>query len=77
MWWICGVVVLAGVCSAIELPGLAKHSKDRWTFAVLILLGTGLGLALGLHVRLPNPLDWIAAIFHLFGEWAPPSPMRD
>lgn len=77
MWWIAGVVLLAGGCAAIELPGLAKRSRDRWTFIALLLTGTVLSLALGLHIRPPNPLDWIAAFYHLFGEWSSPSPMRE
>jgi hypothetical protein len=61
--YMAGVCVIAGIIAAIEVPALSKDKKGLWTFSLLLLIGTGLAIAKCLNVSIPNPLDWIAAVF--------------
>ncbi|MBB6735308.1 hypothetical protein H7C18_30780 [Cohnella sp. CBP 2801] len=69
MWAIAGLLAAAGICAAIELPSLAGHKKDLWIFTLLLLLGTPLSIAAALKAPIPNPLDWIAAVYRPIGNW--------
>ncbi len=72
MWWsIAGILAVAVLIAAIEIPSLRKKKskKDTWAFSLLLLLGTGLSIAQGLQAHIPNPLDWMAAIFQPLGNW--------
>jgi hypothetical protein len=66
-----GVCVIAGIIVAIEFPSLSKDKKGLWTFSLLLLIGTGLAIAKCLNVGIPNPLDWIAAVFGPLSQWKP------
>ncbi len=69
MWAIAGLLATAGICAAIEFPSLIGHKKDLWVFSLLLLMGTTISIAAALKVNIPNPLDWIAAVYQPLGEW--------
>jgi hypothetical protein len=69
MWVIAGLLATAGICTAIELPSLIGHKKDLWTFFLLLIMGTALCIAAAMKVHIPNPLDWIAAVYQPIGNW--------
>lgn len=69
MWVIVGLVAAAGICAAIEIPQFTSHKKDLWVFSLLLIMGTALGIALALKLKIPNPLDWIAFVFQPLGHW--------
>jgi hypothetical protein len=66
---IAGILETAGICAAIEIPSLTGHKKDLWVFSLLLMLGTALCIAATLKANIPNPLDWIAAVYQPFGSW--------
>ncbi|MBO7744791.1 hypothetical protein I8J29_11325 [Paenibacillus sp. MWE-103] len=68
MWTIAGLIAIAGICAALEWPLLKGSRRDLWTFGLLLLAGLGVGVAEALHARLPNPLDFVAAVFEPMGE---------
>lgn len=68
MWVVAGIIAAAGICAAIEIPSLAGFKKDRWVFFLLLLLGTAASIAAALKAPIPNPLDWIAAVFQPLGN---------
>lgn len=53
------------VAGFIEMPAMirSKMKKEAWIFAVLLLVGTILSIALALNVKLPNPMVWISAVY--------------
>ncbi|REE89025.1 hypothetical protein A8990_107121 [Paenibacillus taihuensis] len=69
MWSLAGVVVLSGFFAALELPSLKGQKKERWTFWLLLILSTGLGMAYVSKLTIPNPLELIAFIFKPIGYW--------
>ncbi|GIP32616.1 hypothetical protein [Paenibacillus sp. J2TS4] len=59
-------VILVGLAIAIrEIPYLKKNrlKKEAAVFWILLIAGTGLGVALGMKLPLPNPLDWIIMLY--------------
>jgi hypothetical protein len=69
MWVVPGILAVAAIIAAIEVPTLKKDKKGQWTFWILLLIGTGLSIAKGLNAVLPNPMDLIAAVFQPFSNW--------
>ena len=69
MWMVAGLLAAAGVCAAYEIPSLKAYKKDLWVFSLLLLLGTALSIVAAFQGHIPNPLDWIAAIFKPAGNW--------
>ncbi|KRE54455.1 hypothetical protein [Paenibacillus sp. Soil522] len=65
MWIVFGILTLAVVIAFIDVPYLLKQGlkKELWTFSILLLLGTGLSIAEGLQVEIPNPMDALAFIY--------------
>lgn len=65
MWIVFGILALAIVIAFIEVPYLLKRGlkKELWTFSILLLFGTGLSIAEGLQVEIPNPMDALAFIY--------------
>ena len=65
MWIVFGILALAIVIAFIEVPYLLKRGlkKELWTFSILLLFGTGLSIAEGLQVDIPNPMDALAVIY--------------
>lgn len=62
---IAGILVITAVIIAIDVPPLLKKKlkKELWIFSILLLIGVSLSIAKALNVKIPNPLDWITAIF--------------
>lgn len=65
MWVILGILAVAVVIAFIDVPSLLKQGlkKELWTFMILLLFGTGLSIAEGLQVDIPNPMDALAFIY--------------
>ena len=68
---ISGILLVTVVISLIEVPSLLKKGlkKELWVFGILILLGTGLNIAQGLKIDIPNPLDWINVVYKPFSDF--------
>lgn len=62
---ILGVLVVSISILLIELPNLRAENnrKDMFIFWSLMLFSTGLGLAVTLQLKIPNPTDWISFIY--------------
>ncbi|MFY0758016.1 hypothetical protein AB1K32_03920 [Metabacillus dongyingensis] len=62
---VAGILVIVGVIIAIDVPSLLrkKEKKELWVFFILLLIGTSLSIALALHIKIPNPVDWITVIY--------------
>lgn len=60
-----GIVAVAALIAMAEVPGLWKKGqrKEVWVFMLLLLLGTGIGIAESLTRKVPNPLDWITSLY--------------
>jgi hypothetical protein len=69
MWSISGILVIAAFIIAIEVPSLLGKKKDLWVFSLLLLSGTSLSIAQALHANIPNPLDWMSAVYQPFSNW--------
>ncbi|MDO3676509.1 hypothetical protein [Paenibacillus ehimensis] len=59
------VLLATAAIVAIEWRSLMKRRQKRelLTFFLLCLLGTSLGIAEALQLGIPNPLDWITALY--------------
>ncbi|MFB0840919.1 hypothetical protein [Paenibacillus oleatilyticus] len=59
------VLLAAAGMVAIEWRSLMerKLKRELWTFFLLCLVGTSLGIAEVLRLNIPNPLDWISALY--------------
>ncbi|MBD0383012.1 hypothetical protein [Paenibacillus sedimenti] len=70
MWTIAGILIAAALIVIIEVPALwrKKWIKEIWVHAILLLIGTGLSIALSLRVKIPNPLDWITFVYKPFSD---------
>ncbi|ASS96716.1 hypothetical protein [Peribacillus simplex] len=62
---VAGILVIVAVIIAIDVPPLMrkKLKKELWIFYILLLFGTALSIAQALNIKIPNPLDWITAIY--------------
>ncbi|MET3292762.1 UNVERIFIED_CONTAM: putative membrane protein YczE [Brevibacillus sp. OAP136] len=60
-----GILIVILIICLLEVPSLLKKKQRRelLAFSVLLLVGTGLNIALALHIELPNPMDWIIAVY--------------
>lgn len=65
MWVIGGIFLVAILIIVLEVPPLLKKKqrKELWVFTLLLLFGSGLSIAIGIDLKLPNPFDWIATLF--------------
>lgn len=65
IWKILGVILLAILISVYEIPKLIKNKlfKELIVFFLLLLAGTGLGIARSINLELPSPLDLITFIY--------------
>ncbi|CAH0313531.1 hypothetical protein SRABI96_05108 [Peribacillus sp. Bi96] len=62
---VAGILVIIAAIIAIDVPPLMrkKLKKELWIFSILLLFGTALSIAQALNIKIPNPLDWITAIY--------------
>lgn len=65
MWVIGGILLVAILIIVLEVPPLLKkkQKKELWVFSLLLLCGSGLGIAQGLDLNIPNPFDLIVTIY--------------
>lgn len=65
MWVILGILLIAILIIVLEVPPLLKkkQKKELGFFLLLLLCGSGLSIAQGLDVNIPNPFDLIITIF--------------
>lgn len=65
MWAITGVLAAAAVIMLIEMPSLIKKKlrKELWVFTILLIVGTGLGIAQVLNWPIPSPLNIVIAVY--------------
>ena len=65
MWVIAGILAIAIVIAFIEVPRLLQRKlhKEVWVFFTLLAAGTGLSIALQLHLNIPSPLYLMIAIY--------------
>lgn len=65
MWVSIGIVLVGIAVALLEVQPLLKKGlmKELWVFSILLLLGTGLGIAETWGKELPNPLDWMIVIY--------------
>ncbi|OAH58341.1 hypothetical protein AWH48_18370 [Domibacillus aminovorans] len=62
---VAGILVIVAVIIAINVPPLLrkKLKKELWIFFIFLLFGTILSIAQAMNIKIPNPLEWITAIF--------------
>jgi NhaP-type Na+/H+ or K+/H+ antiporter len=60
-----GILAIAVLVAAMDVPRLLRKKlhKELWIFAILLVFGTALSMAQALHLKIPNPADWIAAVY--------------
>ncbi|WP_309122951.1 hypothetical protein [Paenibacillus sp.] len=64
MWSVAGILFAGGCIALIEAPELVRKGR-RWelfVFSVVLSVGVVINTLQALHVKLPNPVDWITAI---------------
>lgn len=66
MWNVVGIMATASLFAFFEIPPLlkAKQMKEIWLFFILLLLGTGVCIAVSFDLAVPNPLDLIYWVFN-------------
>ncbi|RJX37320.1 hypothetical protein D3P09_23495 [Paenibacillus pinisoli] len=67
---IAGIVLTAVLIAMLEVPAMRKRrlKKELFLFFAILLLAAGIGIAQSLHITLPNPLDWVAAVYGPIGR---------
>jgi hypothetical protein len=69
MWSIAGILVISILIAAIEIPSRKGEKKELWVFSLLLLAATGLSITQAFQANIPNPLDWMAAVYQPFSNW--------
>ncbi|MEW9669859.1 hypothetical protein [Ammoniphilus sp. 3BR4] len=71
MWATVGILFISGILAMMEVPSLFKKKlrKELWVFSILLVCGTGLSIAMVLNKEIPNPLDWITALYKPFSDF--------
>jgi hypothetical protein len=65
MWGVAGIVVTGSVIAYIEVPYLVRKKlfRELLLFSALLSFGVTVSILEALRIQLPNPLDWITAIY--------------
>jgi len=65
MYVIIGVLFVSLVIVYIELPSIKerKLKRELYSFVFFLLIGIGLNMVNGLHIKFPNLLDWLAIVY--------------
>lgn len=60
-----GSIVIAAIVFLSESSRMKRQqlSKERWVLLIMLLIAAGFGIALGMKMRIPNPMDWIMIMF--------------
>jgi hypothetical protein len=71
MWAIAGILLSGCFIAVIEAPYLIqkKLKKELCIFFLLLLTGMAVCILQSLRLKLPNPLDWITAMYEPFSEF--------
>ncbi|PLR80695.1 hypothetical protein CVD25_21730 [Bacillus canaveralius] len=71
MWVSAGILAVAVIIVIKEVPYLLRKrlKKELLVFSILLLFGTGLSIAQGLHKDIPNPMDRIAFVYKRFSDF--------
>ncbi|GAA3411418.1 hypothetical protein ACFFNY_20015 [Paenibacillus hodogayensis] len=71
MWPVVGILVLAILVCAFEVPGLLRKRfyKDLVVFSCLLFAGVALCIAYSQDVKIPNPVDGINYLFMPLSKW--------
>ncbi|SEO01321.1 hypothetical protein [Paenibacillus sp. OV219] len=69
MWTLVGIILVSGLCAAIEWPSIKGHKKEQVVFWILLVLGTALCIGYALKLPRPTPLELIAILFKPIGYW--------
>ncbi|WP_261302040.1 hypothetical protein [Paenibacillus andongensis] len=71
MWTIAAILLAAAAIAILEIPSLMKKRqyKEFVIVCCLLMLGTFLSIAQSLHMKLPNPLDFITFVFQPFSKF--------
>lgn len=71
MWTIAAILLASTAIALLEIPALIKKRlhKEFVIICCLLLLGTMLSIAQSLHMKLPNPLDFITFVFQPFSKF--------
>jgi hypothetical protein len=62
---LCLIIIIGGVISLIEVPGLLKQEKrgELIAFCSFLLIGIALSVAMTLKLPVPNPTNVIEFVF--------------
>ncbi len=65
MWAVAGIIAVTIAIFMFEVPSLRRKQlrKELWVFSILLLFGSGLSVALSLHMKIPNPLDLLIVVY--------------
>lgn len=68
---IIGILASALLIAMIEIPNLLKKNLKRefWLFSILLLIGTVGSILKSLNVNLPNPFDFLTAVYKPFSDF--------
>ncbi|QNK57306.1 hypothetical protein [Paenibacillus sp. PAMC21692] len=68
---IAAIVAISAMLFLFDFPRLRRDGQKRelWTFSLLLLFGTALGIVQSLNLPLPNPMEWIVAVFKPVSAW--------
>lgn len=59
------VLIFDAVLCAAEIPDMNKKGlrREKWAFAAILSLGTVLAVVKSLGMDIPNPSDWVMAVY--------------
>ncbi|GGH36974.1 hypothetical protein [Paenibacillus segetis] len=60
-----GILAVVAIIIALDVPTLVRKKlrKELWVFSILLFLGTTLGIAQALRIHIPNPMDFMIAVY--------------
>lgn len=64
MLGVIGIIAAGAAIVWFDLPAIKKNGKkEMWAYAVTLSAGLLLAIAKAVRMPVPNPLDWIAAVY--------------
>lgn len=66
MLTIAGILIIAFIIAAIDVPPLLqqKLKRELWLFFTILLVGLSISSALALNIDIPSPLNLISNIYN-------------
>ncbi|MBP1992421.1 hypothetical protein [Paenibacillus eucommiae] len=67
---IAGLIIVILLIALVQVPGMLRKKmiKDLAAYSVLLLFGTALFIGQILHLKIPNPVDFIIYLFEPLGK---------